>query len=90
MESHKRSIVKTVTWRIIATVVTILPAYIWFGEWTSSISLGIAANGLKAVLYYIHERGWNLLSWGRVISPREDTQTEFAQDPAAGEEKHEI
>ncbi len=77
MESHKRSIAKTISWRIIATAVTILLAYIWLGEWASSVSLGIAANGLKALLYYLHERGWNLSSWGRVISPRsmEDDKT---------------
>ncbi len=69
MESHKRSIAKSISWRIVATAVTILMTYIWFGEWASSISLGLAANGLKALLYYLHERGWNLLSWGRVISP---------------------
>ncbi len=69
MESHKRSIVKSISWRIIATAVTIVMAYIWFGEWGSSISLGIAANGFKAVLYYLHERGWNLVGWERMISP---------------------
>lgn len=70
MESHRRSIAKTISWRIIATVVTILLAYIWFGEWGPSVSFGLAANGLKALLYYLHERSWNQISWGRVISPR--------------------
>ena len=69
METHQRSIIKSISWRIIATTVTILLAYIWFGEWASSISLGLAANGIKALLYYFHERGWNSINWGRVISP---------------------
>ena len=68
MGNHKRSIVKSISWRIIATAVIIVMAYIWFGEWVSSISLGIVANGLKAVLYYLHERGWNLVGWGWVFS----------------------
>lgn len=69
METHQRSIVKSILWRIIATTVTILLAYVWFGEWASSIYLGLTANGIKAVLYYFHERGWNSINWGRVTGP---------------------
>ncbi len=70
METHKRSLVKTISWRIIATAVTVLVSFIWLGEWTASIALALTANGIKALLYYLHERGWNLLSWGRVVSAR--------------------
>ncbi len=68
METHKRSLVKTISWRIIATAVTLVVSYIWLGEWTSAVALAITANGIKALLYYVHERGWNQLSWGRVVS----------------------
>lgn len=67
LESHKRSIIKAITWRIIALIVTLLVSYIWLGEWGSSIALAITANGIKILLYYLHERGWNLLSWGRGV-----------------------
>lgn len=65
METRKRSIIKTIIWRFIATTVTILVAYVWFGEWSSSIYLGIAANGLKTMLYYMHERIWDRIDFGR-------------------------
>ncbi len=65
MESHWRSIIKTVTWRLIAIAVTILISYIWLQEWGSSIALSLVANGIKALLYYLHERGWNRISFGR-------------------------
>ena len=68
METHKRSLVKTISWRIIATIVTVLVSFMWLGEWTTSIALALTANGIKALLYYVHERGWNQLSWGRVVS----------------------
>ncbi len=64
-ESHKRSIVKAITWRVIATATTLLVAYIWLGEWTTSIALALMANGIKAVFYYIHERVWNRTDFGR-------------------------
>lgn len=66
MESRKRSLAKTISWRLLATLVTIFLSYIWLREWWASISLGIAANAVKMLLYYVHERGWNLTDWGRV------------------------
>jgi len=65
MESRKRSLAKSISWRIIATTVTMLIAFIWLGDWTTSITLAIVANGIKAVLYYLHERGWNRINFGR-------------------------
>ena len=65
LESRRRSIAKAITWRIIATATTMLVAFIWLGEWTTSIALALMANGIKAVLYYIHERVWNRTDFGR-------------------------
>ena len=72
MESHWRSLVKTVTWRLIAITVTVLISYIWLKEWGSSIALSLAANGIKALLYYSHERLWNRINFGRRKRIEED------------------
>ena len=60
----KRSLVKTLTWRVIATTDTIIIARIITGSW--SIGFGIAGIEVltKMVLYYLHERGWSALDWG--------------------------
>ena len=65
VESRKRSLVKTISWRVIATTVTVLVSYKFLGEWSTSIVLAITANGIKALLYYLHERGWNRTDFGR-------------------------
>ncbi len=65
MESRKRSLVKSISWRVIATAVTMLVSYIWLEDWTTSIFLAIMANGIKAVFYYAHERVWNKTDFGR-------------------------
>jgi len=61
----KRSLVKTLTWRILATTDTFLISWII----TGAISLAGAIAGIevvtKIVLYYAHERGWNKIGWGR-------------------------
>ncbi len=65
MESHKRSILKTVTWRVLATLVTTLVVY-WF---TREVSLALGAGFVDAVIkmfiYYAHERLWDRMSYGR-------------------------
>lgn len=58
MVSYKRHILKTITWRIVGTIDTmILSALI-----TGSIKVGMAIGGVevitKMVLYYLHERVW--------------------------------
>ncbi len=65
MESHKRTIMKTIIWRVIATATTLLVSYIWLGEWSSAFALAITANVIKALFYYVHERAWNRIQWGR-------------------------
>ena len=74
MDSHWRSIIKSATWRVIAVAVTMLFAYIWLHEWGSSLVLSLTANGIKAILYYLHERGWNRIDFGRKQEIQDDYQ----------------
>ena len=62
--NRTRSIVKTLTWRTIATSDTILIAYILTGS--LEIGLGIASIEVvtKMFLYYFHERAWSWSDWG--------------------------
>jgi uncharacterized membrane protein len=62
--NKKRSMAKTITWRVIATTDTILIARLLTGSWT--IGFGIASIEVvtKMALYYLHERGWAALDWG--------------------------
>lgn len=65
MESHKRSIVKAVTWRIVASMVTGVLVYLFTGELGLAAGIGSVDAALKMVAYYIHERAWDKLSFGR-------------------------
>ena len=65
MESHKRSIVKSLTWRVIAVFVTMVAVYIYNRDVRESVVVSLAANGVKMFLYYLHERIWNHISYGR-------------------------
>ncbi len=62
--NNARSLVKTVTWRTIGTMDTIIISYFI----TGSIAMGAAIGGTelftKMFLYYLHERGWSRIDWG--------------------------
>ena len=69
MESHSRSIMKAVSWRVIATAITFAISWILTGEVTLAAEIGIADTLLKFGTYYGHERLWNRLSVGRLEPP---------------------
>jgi adenylylsulfate kinase len=53
------------TWRLIAVVSTLLIGYAMTGSWAFAVSLTVVSNVINFVLYYIHERVWLGVRWGR-------------------------
>ncbi|WLD24707.1 DUF2061 domain-containing protein [Flavobacterium dauae] len=71
--SHKRHIVKAITWRIVGTIDTMLLAWIISGNPLIGVKVGAAEVLTKMFLYYFHERVWfkvNLAKDGRVLESR--------------------
>ena len=64
-ETNIRSVVKGVTWRILATTTTIVIVYIFFGRLDLAIAAGMIETVLKVGLYWIHERAWFKIRWGK-------------------------
>jgi uncharacterized membrane protein len=62
--SHKRHILKTITWRIVGTIDTIFLGWIISGDPTIGLSVGGAELVTKMILYYIHERAWYKIDFG--------------------------
>ena len=58
-ESHTRSILKAVSWRVLGTVDTFLLSWVITGEWHLAAAIGGTEVVTKMVLYYLHERAWN-------------------------------
>tara|TARA_Y100001937_G_scaffold16198_3_gene22436 strand:- start:2144 stop:2344 length:201 start_codon:yes stop_codon:yes gene_type:complete len=58
-ESRKRSVFKTITWRILATTDTFVISWIITGEWTLAGGIASIEIATKMYLYYMHERLWN-------------------------------
>ncbi len=66
-DSHARSLVKAISWRVIAFVITFIVVYVVTKEATLSIWVAIVANVLKTIFYYLHERTWNKITWGKQV-----------------------
>lgn len=60
-----RSIVKTVSWRIIGTIDTILIAWLITNEIMFAVSIGGVELFTKMALYFFHERIWDKVKFGR-------------------------
>jgi uncharacterized membrane protein len=62
--SHKRHILKTITWRVLGTIDTIVISGILIGDWKVGLSIGGIEIISKMTLYYIHERVWYKSKFG--------------------------
>lgn len=60
-----RSIAKTISWRVIGTMDTILISWIVTGALDLAFSIGAIELVSKMILYFFHERIWNTVKWGR-------------------------
>lgn len=64
-DSSLRSITKAITWRILGTLDTVMISYFIIGNISMAFSIGSIELLTKMVLYFVHERLWNLSAWGR-------------------------
>jgi adenylylsulfate kinase len=67
MDTQSRSIAKTISFRIFATVATTVLVYVITGNLALAGFVGILDSMIKLIIYYLHERFWDRVSWGRKI-----------------------
>jgi uncharacterized membrane protein len=65
-DKHYRSVVKAISWRVTGTIDTILISWLITGKVALALSIGFVELFTKIFLYYVHERIWNRLDFGRV------------------------
>ena len=65
-DSRARSVIKTLTWRITGSFATFLIAWIIGGNLAVAGTIAAIQIVANTVLYYLHERVWNLVQWGRI------------------------
>ena len=70
--TRNRVLVKTFAWRIIATLSGATIAWFLTGEIETAGKFIIIEFPLKMIIYYIHEKGWESISWGRTPTELEN------------------
>ncbi|MEO8591851.1 MAG: DUF2061 domain-containing protein [Candidatus Solibacter sp.] len=71
VESHSRSIVKAVSYRILGSATTAIIFYVLTGKASLSLSAGLLDMVSKIGVYFVHERVWNHINFGRTTKAPE-------------------
>lgn len=69
IEKWPRSLTKVVSWRVTVTLSNFLGAWWVSGSFAAGVSFAGFALVVNSVLYYLHERAWNRVSWAKDANP---------------------
>ena len=69
-ESHRRTIAKVITLRILFTIIHVLTAYIATGSWEQGFQIAVIATVINSFIYWTFERIWNIPQWKRFGSDK--------------------
>jgi uncharacterized membrane protein len=64
-ETTTRTLVKTISWRIIATIASFIISYFIIDDIVLASSIAGIQVIFHTILYYIHERVWIGIDWGK-------------------------
>ncbi|MDT0641522.1 DUF2061 domain-containing protein [Zunongwangia sp. F363] len=64
-EKPLRSIAKTISWRIVGTMDTVAISWILTGQIETALAIGSVELVTKMILYFGHERLWNMINFGK-------------------------
>lgn len=68
-ETARRSIIKSLSWRLLALIITTSVAFSLTRKLTFAAEIGAIDTIIKLFVYFAHERLWNKIDYGRVKTP---------------------
>jgi adenylylsulfate kinase len=63
--TYERSLLKGVVWEAISFVLTLIAVYIIYGNLSFSVKFSLVLTVIKMFLFFIHERIWKKVMWGK-------------------------
>jgi len=63
-ETHKRTLAKSIIYRIGTFIITLAICKIITGDWLKSLEIAIPVMIVKTIWYWVHERFWKNIHWG--------------------------
>ena len=84
-ETRLRSLLKGLSWRIIATLTTVIVAYAITKDTAVALEIGGVEAIAKIAFYYMHERAWQFLPRGTIRHIESEVFTKHGKDPTTKE-----
>ena len=75
-DSKKRHLAKTISWRAVGTLDTMILAWIITGNPVTGLQIGFAEVVTKMILYYLHERTWYKIDFGLPNRKKKEEESE--------------
>jgi len=69
IESHTRTVLKAISWRVIATITSMTIVYFLTKRPLVTLQFGIIEVLAKITFYYLHDRAWHRVQWGTKRHP---------------------
>ena len=69
LETHSRAWIKSIVWRILGILILGGISWLITKSWKEMSLITIIFHGIRVILYYLHERVWERIKWGRVMHP---------------------
>ncbi len=66
-EHIERSLVKAITFRIVIIIADFIVFFVITGRYMVTLELVVISNIVSTILYFLHERVWNLVPFGKSI-----------------------
>lgn len=66
-ERHPRTLLKSITWMILAYIVTLLTLWLIEGDWEKATWHAFLVQLVKVAFFYAHERLWNKSNYGQEL-----------------------
>lgn len=64
--TYQRSLLKGVLWEFISFLIASVAVYFFYGDIKTSIRFSLILTLIKIPLFFIHERAWKKVSWGKI------------------------
>jgi uncharacterized membrane protein len=63
----KRSIAKTISYRVIVVLLDFIAVYLFTGKLKTALGFTIVSNNYTTIIYFFHERIWDKIKWGKKV-----------------------
>ncbi len=82
METNKRSVIKSLSWRIVGILVLAVTSYVITGNLRKMTWITAIYTVVQLALYFLHERVWDKINWGKIEHPLSDLPVKEKLAPA--------